>query len=249
MYCRARNLDCLERGVAVKLVSPRHKHDYYRTPEWCVWRLLEEIGEELPSGVWLDPCAGDGAIVKACADYAETGLLPSMLWDVYEIREEERETLERFAYPEDVCSIDNVMIGDSLQMDWCTSENEGYALIASNPPFSISTDFLIKALSAPGDPMVIYLQRTSWLASGERGELMREYPPDVFPLPNRPRFKPDSVEVVENENGEEETVKRHGTDMHDYAWFRWPQGEKQRKAGICRVLQTTPLAERRRWEP
>jgi len=42
----------------------RIKDDVYPTPEWCVHRLLDEWCPNLPS-ILLEPCVGDGAILKA----------------------------------------------------------------------------------------------------------------------------------------------------------------------------------------
>jgi hypothetical protein len=168
------------------------------------------------------------------ASYAhrDRGLLQTY-WHALEIQEEHGPAL--------VEHVESLQICDALTVEWEEYEQTPYGLIMSNPPFSLATEFLIKAITSPGDPMVVFLQRLPWLASGDRAELMRAFPPDVYPLPNRPRFKPDSI----GENGK----KVHGTDVHDYAWFSWPQGNKERKAGICKVLQATPLAERKRWEP
>lgn len=37
--------------------------DYFPTPAWCVHRLLEAC--PLSGGDWLEPAAGDGAIIRA----------------------------------------------------------------------------------------------------------------------------------------------------------------------------------------
>ena len=42
--------------------AERHADDFYATPPWCVEALLR--GSNLPSGRWLEPTAGDGAIVE-----------------------------------------------------------------------------------------------------------------------------------------------------------------------------------------
>lgn len=41
----------------------RRLDDFYATPAWCVRRLLEGVNP--PGGLWLEPCAGDGAIIRA----------------------------------------------------------------------------------------------------------------------------------------------------------------------------------------
>ena len=45
----------------------RRDRDYYPTPSWCVRALLETV--DLPTGTWLEPTAGDGAIIRAVDEY------------------------------------------------------------------------------------------------------------------------------------------------------------------------------------
>ena len=43
--------------------AERRPADFYATPHWTVRRLLEAL--PLPGGVWFEPCAGEGDIIKA----------------------------------------------------------------------------------------------------------------------------------------------------------------------------------------
>lgn len=43
--------------------AERHAHDFYATPAWCVHRLVERVGAMV--GPVLDPCCGDGALLRA----------------------------------------------------------------------------------------------------------------------------------------------------------------------------------------
>jgi hypothetical protein len=58
----------------------RTPDDAYETPAWCVQRLLEKL--QLPGGNWLEPGAGDGAIIKAvgCGFPGVRGI-PWRSWD------------------------------------------------------------------------------------------------------------------------------------------------------------------------
>lgn len=60
----------------------RQPDDFYATPAWCVDALLR--GCALPSGRWLEPTAGDGAIVGEVLRYRR-----DVLWHLVESRAEE----------------------------------------------------------------------------------------------------------------------------------------------------------------
>jgi len=62
----------------------RSPADNYATPAWCVERLLE--ARTFPPGSWLEPAAGNGAIVTAVNR-------TDVDWRLWEIRSEERARL------------------------------------------------------------------------------------------------------------------------------------------------------------
>ncbi len=64
----------------------RSPADDHPTPEWCVRRLVEAV--DLPGSRWLEPAAGDGAIVRAVGRV-------DVAWDLWEVREEERPIFQR----------------------------------------------------------------------------------------------------------------------------------------------------------
>lgn len=76
--------------------------DAYPTPSWCVRRLLEavDLPLELPAergtlthgtrgARWLEPCAGDGAIIRAANAYCTAaGKAAEIFWHANELRPE-----------------------------------------------------------------------------------------------------------------------------------------------------------------
>ena len=92
----------------------RSPHDFYPTPVWCVHRLLDRV--RLPGRRWLDPCAGDGAIVRA---------VPDRDWVTNDIRPG--------------CDIES----DWLET-W--ESFEGFDCILTNPPFSLAFEFVQRAV-------------------------------------------------------------------------------------------------------
>src|SRR3989304_194672 len=66
----------------------RDPYDYYPTPAWCVDRLAEACPEvRNRKNRILEPCAGDGAILRALTRYGsekDPGLVPLSLaaWEI-----------------------------------------------------------------------------------------------------------------------------------------------------------------------
>jgi hypothetical protein len=181
-----------------------------------VRRLLDEY--PLPTGTWLEPCAGDGAIVKAVQAWrSPTGVgYEDISWIVAEIREECREPLSRL--PDLVIP---PAIGDFLS-------DEGIERIADvalgNPPYKHAGAFLEACIRKARH--VCLLLRLNFLESQERWTVMRNAPPDVYVLPNRPSF-----------DGK-------GTDATAYAWMHWDAENLERPAGKLRILGLTSSEER-----
>ena len=186
----------------------RIPHDYYPTPAWCVHRLLEEV--KLPGGHWCEPAAGEGHLIRAVREVRE-----DVWWSAIEIRPECRKPLERLGA--------TVQIGDALTRRW-DYRPELVSVVITNPPFSLAEHFVAKALDTAAT--VALLLRLDFLGGGKRAAFFRRTPPDVHPLPNRPKFV-------------------HGrSDRWEYAWFVW-RPHRDRKRGEVSVLATTPVSQRR----
>lgn len=187
--------------------------EFFPTPAWCVRRFLEAV--ELPRGDWLEPCVGEGAIIKAVTlHHAYTGPLPLVRWWANDIREVPRLDQYRALW----------------RFDWTKQEPSlrdkppHWSVGITNPPFSKALS-LVQRLRRQCDHVAI-LQRLNWLEGEDRAPFLREHPPDVFVLPNRPCFTGDGK-----------------TDGCGYAWYRWP-----RKLDHIVVLDSTPIEVRRRDE-
>ena len=142
----------------------RRPGDAYYTPAWCVRRLVERVA--LPGGDWLDPCAGNGALVRAFAR-------PDVRWSAVEL-----DPAAAAQIPPDV----TVDVGDYLS--W--RPTRPVDVVVTNPPFSLAEAFLRKALDEA--PCVAFLLRLHFLAATCRADLLRARTPDVYVLPNRPAF-------------------------------------------------------------
>jgi hypothetical protein len=194
----------------------REKEDYYTTPSWAVRRLLE-AWTPTPSGTLVEPAAGNGAIIRAMA--AAPAAIAISRWRAFEIRDEERETLSA------LCP---TVIGDFLPRPGADLVEPDPLVTAwiGNPPFSLAFDFIVECMRRFPCAYGVFLLRLAFAASAERCAFMRANPPDVLALPDRISF-----------DGE-------GGDSTDYGWFVFhPVAE--RGAGLFRVLNTTPLAERK----
>ena len=150
--------------------AQRVAEDAYPTPVWAVRALL--AGCHLPGGTWLEPAAGDGAIVRmvnACRR--------DVTWYACDVREE--------CWPAIEPLVDDGAIGDFLQLDW--SDWPAPAVIITNPPYSLAEAFVRKALEVPG-AVVVMLLRLNWLAGQKRAAWLRANTPSVYVLPRRPAF-------------------------------------------------------------
>lgn len=243
--------------------SERIAADNYPTPGWCVRRLLEAV--ELPSGYWLEPCAGEGAIVDVLRERQWGGAWGcNELW-ACELRPECEERLKSKA--------DRVLIHDFTDVD-------GWPMISaaiSNPPFGIAERIIKTALALPGSPVVAMLLRLNFLEGQARADWLRVQPPDVYVLPERPSFAhkvscahevtgrtgdgdavmamrgcgwqeliphTDLIHLAECPKCDGPTRRSAATDSIGYGWFVWP-AERERACGSVRVLASTPKEERR----
>lgn len=176
--------------------SERSPHDFYSTPDYSVFALMEKIGMDLVHypGPWLEPCVGDGAIIKAMVKwYRENEVtvnnrdfMPT--FDAVDIRREA-------AYPHTTA--------DFLQ--WKPFDR--YSLIVTNPPFFKAQEIIERSLTLNGNhppPTVIMLLRLNFLGAEKRSEWWQERTPEwLWTLAERPDFTGD------------------GGDSCEYAWFVW----------------------------
>jgi hypothetical protein len=205
--------------------SQRSPADNYPTPAWCVRRFAERF--RLPGSRWLEPCAGDGAIVKAFNQGAGLGPAQRGNWTMVEIRDE---------CAHDLASLGPFYITDFLGWAPPRDYDDVFDVAITNPPFSLALPILQKCLTLA--KVTILLLRLNWLGSEERHSFLTANPPDIYILPNRPPF-------TKNAKG------KWATDSIEYAWFVWDlhkyiDHEREICGGHYELLSLTPLLERKR---
>jgi hypothetical protein len=205
--------------------SARVADDAYLTPSWCIERLLDEV--ELTSGSWLEPCAADGSLIRTVTKwYSNNQPARSPTWVAAELRPECRESL--LATPR----VSEVVMGDflhkSVEMIQQHPAELGrrFHVILTNPPYRYALPFVQQSMKLADE--VCMLLRVSFLESKGRCDWLRQNPPDVYVLPNRPPFKNDGK-----------------TDNCAYAWMVWRR-DRSRKSGEIRLLQNTSLKDRKK---
>jgi hypothetical protein len=136
--------------------------------------LFEAPGfaQRFPKGPWIDPCAGDGAIIKAVSTSKHPAWAES--WTTIELRASCRGALGELS--------DYTFTSDALKIRWPLR----YNVCLTNPPYHLAFEFLQKALDHCN--VVAFLLRLSFLGSGKRAEFLQEHTPSIFVLPNRPSF-------------------------------------------------------------
>ncbi len=157
--------------MSAKHGNPKRADEGYETPGWCAKSLLSEI--ELPGGLWLEPCAGTGNIIRAVQR-------PGVRWHACEIRPECEDGLKS-------SGAEKTVIGDFFDPEVRHAQlAEHYSVALTNPPFSKMAEF-INACREIADHSV-FLLRLNVLEGAERAEFWRNSCPDVLVLPNRPSF-------------------------------------------------------------
>lgn len=192
----------------------------YATPPWVTRLLLDNVA--LPGGRWLEPCAGDGDLIRAVER-------EDVRWDVCELRPGCGPTLEK------IPAVLNVGIGDCRPglaaivetSAGHTLDRPPYDVVITNPPYSLAGDII--GLSMPIALYTVMLLRLNYLGSGKRNSFMRRFAPDVYVIPDRPSFYKGAKASV---------------DATEYGWFVW-QGLLERSRGYVSVLPSLPAEARR----
>jgi len=195
----------------------RSEADFYPTPSWLIDRLLEAC--PLPGGRWLEPCAGDGAIIRAV-----NARRSDVQWTAVELRDcvpEIRRAAVDVTGKTDPTSFKPITVHspqDFLTWDpaWAP-----FDCCLMNPPYSLAAEFIERVLHMA--TVVAAPLRLNFLGSEARAEWFEHVVgvPDVYVSPNRPDFS------------------GQGGDSCEYAWMVWHQCRGNRPAQV-RLLATTP---------
>jgi hypothetical protein len=145
--------------------TKREPNDNYPTPGWCVRRLLE-AWRPLEPAVLVEPCCGDGAIIRQMRR-------AGWHWISYDVRE-----IEAVAERHRRC-------------DFLTVATPGPTVkaVITNPPYSLAEQFIRHSRRLYPNAELVFLLRLAFLASADRIPLWLDVgTPDVYVLPNRPDF-------------------------------------------------------------
>jgi len=185
--------------------APRNDQDFYPTPPWVIESLLDNV--ILPGGAWIEPCAGDGVIIKTAR-----AIRQDIDWWAVELRPEAQSSLELALAPGNGSGTSGeppgeLLIGNFLQLELngpdVNLQHEKFAVAITNPPYIIA-EAVIRHARKMAD-FTVMLLRTNFLGSAGRADWLRQDMPDVYQLPHRPSFRADGA-----------------TDSIEYAWMIWP---------------------------
>ena len=178
--------------------------DAYETPAEAV-RALATVYRP-PRGILLEPCCGNGAIIKA-APWKRR-------WFAWDIRASAVKQAAK------VSGVAGYWVGDCATRTVPHGPGTRIGAICSNPPYSNAATIIRWALdNRPKTADVVMLMRLPWLCAKAGREWIVDEVPDVYVLSKRPSF----------------AGKGARTDMADYGWFVWPAGVR-RCSGIVSVL-------------
>jgi hypothetical protein len=235
--------------------APVTEAEFYPTPAWCTRRILEALPSHIPEH-WVEPCAGDGAIVKVLQHrWAGDESAPAI--HAGDIR-----VLPR------ISGVDTWACGTSFEL-WV---DRHYDAVITNPPFSLAPE-IVKHFLPRCDWLILLLRSSFKLVNGKPGTPerfdMRDNMPDEYKLPQRPSFlrserckgwpygdpvawsgacdwslkSPLTVARTARCPGCAGYVQSSESDSSEYSWFVWTP-ERDRKFGRTCVLPDTPLSER-----
>jgi hypothetical protein len=154
--------------------------DFYATPAWCVRAILAM--SKFPDGSVLDPCAGDGAILKEVRTASPEGRTTRG----FELDSTRAQACRDAGFECD----ERDALGTA---HWGSPD-----VILMNPPYSRSMEFVARSLAEAGPKTwVIALLRLNWLAGMKRAEFHKEHPADVYVIPRRPSFTQGGTDMTE----------------------------------------------------
>jgi len=186
-------------------------------------RLMENLyarGVMRPSGVWCEPCCGEGNIVKAVNQFRRNAQLQRVEWQLYDIDEKYRDVMQVLTKSSEHTAILDFTLLNSFV-------DKPFDVIITNPPYDVAQEIAEVAFRTANE--IFLLLRINFLGSKKRHPFYRRYGvPDISVLPNRPPF-------VENlKSGSD-------TDATEYAWFHWDEDIlSHKRTGETRILDLTP---------
>lgn len=235
----------------------RSDADFYATPAWPVDRLFDRLALPLAKGGepchWIEPAAGEGAIIKATHNYLRNRAKKPR-WTAIELR---KETYADLVPLVGQSTEEGLYTGyDFLNGDFADLRGD---VCITNPPFSIAMEFIQATL--PLATWVIHLLRLNFLGTEDRNEFFKSNMPDVYVIPDRVSFALSiscgnkncdwgtilslSAEPIRKCPDCGAKTKISSTDSIEYAWFVFGP-ERGRRSGKIEVLDHTPLEMRKK---
>jgi hypothetical protein len=237
--------------------STRIAHDFYKTPSWCVRRLLE-TGALPPGGFWADLCCGDGAIVRALK---AAGVADRIL--ASDIRPEVEDAVK-------AAGADHFVVDDlTTSVRTNDAKHRGAIDVAiTNPPYG-DANVIVPNMLKCADYVAVLVRQG--FVGHDRAAWMRGDMPDTYELPDRPSFAASlkcgaggyhqngsprmhscgwsviqAIDAYRPSNcpGCFGAVKVTTTDAADYCWLVWPL-TRSRRVGRREILASTSLEERK----
>lgn len=151
--------------------------EFYPTPYDAIEPLLVSPLLQLPGGVWIEPCAGTGSIIRTVNRNRS-----DVQWVVGEINPRFDEFLRPLMRERDVI----LEYGDFVHKPWSGPIAD---VMIFNPPFSLALEFIKVGFARAH--WIVMLQRKGWFGTGPRADFLRKYCPDDYTLSKRPSFRPD----------------------------------------------------------
>jgi len=172
----------------------RRENDFYETPLECTRAILPELG---PPTSMLDPCCGDGAILKVFEDAPGWWSWRHRGYDVSPIS-------SRASFASGTLARDALSDEPWFPKHQLTS----LRMVVTNPPYKLAQAFVSRALAeVDKEGRVAMLLRLPFLESLRRQSFHKKHPADVYVFAKRPSFTGDGK-----------------TDATAYAWFVWGPG-------------------------
>jgi hypothetical protein len=149
-------------GVSIEDTGERNAFDYYPTPAWMTRSLLH-FHPSIAGAVVLEPCSGDGAIVRVLEQDGGCAVLTNDI-----------DTRHPAQTHHDATS---AAYWSSLPyVEW----------VVTNPPFNVAFAVLQQAQKVARVGVALLLRKTFLEPTDERGPWLAEHPPDR--LIGQPRY-------------------------------------------------------------
>lgn len=159
--------------------AKRNEADFYPTPAACTTALLGALS--LPGGRWLEPSAGEGAIIRAV-----NSVRSDIDWTACELRDACAPGLRQVGVAP--------IIADFLRAPTCF-ESRRFDVAILNPPFVDALAFIRRCLDCA--EWVVCLQRLNYIGPAGRNRFWREHMPDLYVIANRPSFTGTGTDMTE----------------------------------------------------